>query len=113
MNKEISDGYHTFDELYKQRNNLWIALCRIAHNKGLPVWRTIIHSDGTFSSRGWFVLVIDKERGEQMSYHMPMDMWTETDFAETLNRGYEYDGHTAEDVLNRISKLWLKLNKHE
>ena len=32
-------------------------------------------------------------------------MWGDTDFAEYLERAPEFDGHTAEDVLERIKYL--------
>jgi hypothetical protein len=98
----ISDGYHTFGELYEHRITLYIALCR-----KLPkdrVWRTQTHSDGSVL-KGWFVLGVDYKAGEQITYHLPMSKWQETDFAETLVKSPEYDGHTSKDVLQRLSEI--------
>lgn len=53
----------------------------------------------------WFVLGIGKEKGEQITYHLPLSRWEETNFAETLDRAPEFDGHTPADVLERIKKL--------
>lgn len=105
-----SDGYHTFDELYDHRITLYIALCR--QNKWEDnelgctrrVWRSKTHSDGTVWD-GWFLLGIGKEKGEQITYHLPMIRWDETDFAETLDMAPEFDGHTPNDVLDRIKLL--------
>ena len=101
----ISDGYHTFDELYDHRITLFIALARMFSRSGeFPVWRSHLHSDGgTFE--GWFVLGIFKEKGDQITYHLPLSRWNETEFAEDLRRAPEWDGHTSADVLARLRKL--------
>ena len=107
---QISDGYHTFDELYDHRIKLWIALCRVrvsaADEGGYDhcVWRSVLHSDGT-GFDGWFVLGMFKDAGRQITYHLPMSRWSDCDFAETLSRAPEFDGHTSADVLERIATL--------
>jgi hypothetical protein len=100
---KISDGYHTFDELYDHRITLWIALCRKLH-RIYPIWRSKLHSDGS-TFEGWFVLGINRRAGTQMTYHLPLSRWDETDFAETLERAPEWDGHTPADVLERLKTL--------
>jgi len=105
MTKEtdnISDGYHTFGELYKHRNSLFVALCK-AHPE-IPVWRSKLHSDGT-GFDGWFIMGMHKEKGKQISYHLPLSMWEETNFAETLEKGPEFDGHISGNTLERLKKL--------
>ena len=104
----ISDGYHTFDELYEHRITLYIALCKLYENKvdiiG-DVWCSTFHSDGT-SFDGWFILGIGKEKGKQITYHIPAKYWTDVcEFAEVLDKAPEFDGHTSADVLERISNL--------
>lgn len=98
---DTSDGYHTFNELYDHRMALWIALCK--HYAG-RVWRSKKHSDGGFIE-GWFILGMNKEKGEQITYHLPMSRWNGCDFAETLETAPDFDGHTSEDVLYRIEIL--------
>jgi hypothetical protein len=107
---QVSDGYHTFDELYDHRLNLWIALCRI-HAKVIreqwnPVFRAKIHSDGT-NYEGWFMLGMFREPGHQITYHLPLSRWDECDFAVTLDHDHapEFDGHTSKDVLERLKRL--------
>ena len=104
----ISDGYHTFDELYEHRITLYIALCRWVHNalgKRSGVWRSHTHSDGS-KYDGWFLLGINEKAGEQITYHIPNIRWSETDFAITRdNNAPEFDGHTSADVLQRIKNL--------
>lgn len=110
---KISDGYHTFDELYEHRINLYIHICKIyaceqhllgKETKNYPVWKSMIHSDGS-SYDGWFVLGIYYEKGNQITYHLPMSKWDETFFAEILDKAPEYDGHTSADVLERLKTL--------
>lgn len=108
---QISDGYHTFGELYEHRVALFIALCRVTEmlevEAGMgsgKVWRSRLHSDGT-SYEDWFIMGIGTGKGLQITYHLPIDKWNETYFAETLDKAPEFDGHTSEDVLNRLKSL--------
>ncbi len=106
----ISDGYHTFGELYEHRIVLFIALCKMynnwrAYTSGRNyVWRSLKHSDGT-SFEGWFVLGMFDEKGKQITYHLPMSKWDECAFAKTIDQSPEFDGHTAGDVLERVKNL--------
>lgn len=116
---QVSDGYHTMDELYDHRITLYIALCKAkqdfkhhgdARNHAGDeriVWRSKKHSDGEicFGTGTQFVLGISKEKGKQITYHIPVERWSETEFAETLENAPEWDGHSSADVLERISKI--------
>lgn len=113
---KISDGYHTFSELYEHRIELFITICRVIKDLQKiigdgpmlfpPVWRSRFHSDGKIAySGGWFVLGIFKSPGEQITYHLPEKYWTRCDFAETLDKAPEFDGHTSNDVLQRLKNL--------
>jgi hypothetical protein len=106
------DGYHTFDELYEHRIELFIALCK-AYEKigdewgsgGIEVWKSKKHSDGELAFGGtWFVLGIGTEKGEQITYHLPIAKWEEAP-GDILDKAPEFDGHTSEDVLNRLKSL--------
>jgi hypothetical protein len=98
---EISDGYHTIEDLYKHRNLLFVHLCKQLHSSGkAEVWRSIKDANGSLS-KGWFLLGLHKEDGDQITYHLPIEFWNVTMFAETLDRGL-WDGHTSDDVLNRL-----------
>src|SRR4051812_40118429 len=103
---EVSDGYHTMDELYEHRITLFITLCRKmndlynAKGEGLYPYRSKKHSDGS-EMEGWFIMGLNILPGEQITYHLPMSKWEETNFAETLTQMYEWDKHTSNDVLQR------------
>lgn len=106
------DGYHTFDELYDHRITLFIALCKQIHHdpqyqRGHEVWRSKHHSDGElcFGTGTQFVMGIFKEKGKQITYHVPIERWDETDFAPTLDLAPEWDGHSSDDVLTRLKSM--------
>ena len=98
------------DELYEHRFELFIALCRnVPHEEDFSmddrsIWRSKFHSDGS-NFKDWFILGIGKEKGEQITYHFPLSRWEDTNFAETLDRAPEWDGHTSDDVLKRLKNL--------
>lgn len=104
----VSDGYHTMDELYDHRQLLYIALCKTmtTHDElcAIPVWRSKSHSDGTMFE-GMFILGIGEEPGKQITYHLPLSLWDQTSFAKNYETAPEWDGHTPEDVLNRLMTL--------
>lgn len=104
--EQISDGYHTFDELYDHRITLFIALCKamLPVGTGHKPWRSKLHADGSCFD-GWFILGLDKEKGRQITYHLPLSRWEECRFAETLKAAPEWDGHSPADVLKRIANL--------
>lgn len=102
--KGISDGYHTFGELYEHRIVLYIAFCKMLCAFGWEIWRSKLHSDGTMFGDS-FVLGINQEAGKQITYHLPLSKWEQTDFAETLDQAPEWDQHTSNDVLLRLADL--------
>lgn len=108
----VSDGYHSFKDLYDHRIVLFIELCRAImklHDYGEMqdriVWRSQKHSDGSVWD-GWFLLGINTKAGEQITYHLPMSKWNDTNFVcKTIQKAPEFDGHTHVDVLARLAKL--------
>jgi hypothetical protein len=106
LRKMISDGYHTFAELYAHRIALFIALSRFAQEHSQYIaWRSRLHADGT-GYPGWFVAGIGLARGSQITYHLPEANWSDMEFAETLERAPEFDGHTSADVLERLKSFY-------
>jgi hypothetical protein len=102
---KISDGYHTYEELYDHRIVNYIALCRFVDRySGEIVWRSKVHSDGSVWN-GWFLLGIGKEHGSQITYHLPISEWSNTEFATEYDEAPDFDGHTPDDVLERIRNL--------
>lgn len=97
---QISDGYHTFDELYAHRVRLFSALISAHEDKA---WWSHRHHDGS-KMDGWIIAGI-KTPGGMVTYHLPeseipnLPAWLE------LDRGMAWDGHTADDVLERLKSL--------
>lgn len=103
--KTASDGYHSFDELYEHRYRLYIALCnQIKLSNKAEVWRSKKHLDGTMFD-DMFIMGISSEAGKMITYHLPLSMWEATNFAKTLPNAYEWDGHTSDDVLERLGMI--------
>jgi hypothetical protein len=116
---QVSDGYHTLAELYDHRITLYIALCkakqrwihegdqRNLRDNGYDklVWRSKKHGDGKPAYKGWFILGIGRKKGEQITYHIPLGRWDETDFAQDLKQAPKWDKHTSADVLYRLKAL--------
>lgn len=108
----ISDWYHTFGELYKHRIHLFMALCRM-----IAQWRWIseewygkykiikskLHYD--WSEFEWWFIVQLETPYWQISYHLPNVFRDTCDEIEEQERANERDGHTSDDVLDRLLKL--------
>lgn len=98
---EISDGYHTFNQLYHQRAILFATI--VNQNKD-KAWKSYKHSDGKycFDSNGeWFIVGVDTPKGSY-TYHYSKEYWDVFDCKE-LQCGKEWDGHTEEDVTRLLS----------
>lgn len=98
---EISDGYHTFNQLYYQRAVLFATI--VNQNKN-NAWKSFKHSDGKycFDSNGeWFIVGVDTPEGSY-TYHYEKKYWDMFDCKE-LECGKEWDGHTEEDVTRLLS----------
>lgn len=106
---ELSDGYHTFDELYEHRIELFKFACRtykalqweLGNSDDRVVWKAEAHHDGS-KMEGWFIMGLNHEPGRTITYHLPMRQWNQCSFARTLDVAVEWDGHTADDVLKRL-----------
>ena len=98
---EISDGYHTFNQLYHQRAILFATIV----NQNVDIsWKSYKHSDGKycFDSNGeWFIVGIDTPEGSY-TYHYSKEYWDYFKCKE-LDCGKEWDGHTEEDVTRLLS----------
>lgn len=99
---EVSDGYHTFDELYHHRMALTAALCKLMPDKA---WRSLKHAEnGDPMFEGFFVVGIDLPEG-QISYHYKLEEWPLFDHVNTLENAPVWDGHTPADVVGRLESF--------
>jgi len=102
----ISDGYHTFNELYEHRHALMLALMKAVPQHS---WFSRRHHDGElcFGDGEWFIVGAELPESGAVTYHLPMRLWglAELTGAAELERGRPWDGHTANDVVHRL-KAW-------
>ena len=96
---EVSDGYHTFNELYLHRNTLFSVLCNTYRS---DAWKSMRHADGSMYD-DYFIAGIQTPAG-MVTYHIELLHWDLFDVPE-LERAPEYDGHTSADVLDRLPSL--------
>lgn len=89
---DLSDGYHTFNELYFHRAVLFSVICN--QNKELA-WKSKQHSDGTMFDN-MFIVGIRTPQG-QYSYHYDLDLWDMFKVKE-LEYAPEWDGHLPKDI---------------
>ena len=94
---EVSDGYHTFDELYHHRMVLFAVICN--QNKDIA-WKSKLHDDGTMFD-DYFVVGITTSEGDY-TYHYHMDNWNYFEVKE-LERAPEFDGHQPSDITRLFS----------
>jgi hypothetical protein len=94
---DISDGYHTFGELYEHRHALFLAVCR-AYNG----WKSLFHDDGT-TMNGWFIAGVETPGG-MATYHLPLSWWSRYNVRE-LECAPKWDGHSSQDVIERLQTL--------
>ena len=100
--KDISDGYHTFGELYHHRAVLFSV---ILNNHKDKAWKSWLHHDGTMFD-GMFIVGIQTDEG-QYSYHYNPEYWDMFE-VEELPNAPEYDGHMPSDI-DRLSSLIVEL----
>ena len=99
---EVSDGYHTFNELYLHRTILFI--CLMAHNKKIA-WKSKLHSDGSMFPN-MFIAGLNIPNIGTVTYHLDMIWFNKTgDKIKELEKAPEWDGHTTEEVFMRLSKF--------
>lgn len=94
----ISDGYHTFDELYHHRTKLFQVICN--QNK-IHAWKSWRHDDGTMFD-GMFIAGIDTPEGSY-TYHCEKEYWDGFNVA-ILEFAPKWDGHLPEDI-TRLESL--------
>ena len=93
---EVSDGFHTFNELYEHRQALFVAL---ANRVPTMAWKSKLHSNRTMFD-GWFIAGLRLDTGD-ITYHLEDRFWDMLRVDE-LELAPPWDGHTPGDVVNRL-----------
>ena len=100
---EISDGYHTFNELYSFRQAYNVALFNDwAKQNKYDIHKSLKHFEGDDCFGGdWFIVVAVLPSG-QISNHYHTDDWELFNVPIVDKAKYEFDGHTGDDVIKRL-----------
>lgn len=96
----VSDGYHTFNELYHHRAVLFSVICNVFSDKA---WKSKKHHEGDMFE-GMFIVGIDTPEG-QATYHYDIDPYWDMFNVKELDIAPWWDGHSAEDAIERIKSL--------
>ena len=127
---KVSDGYHTFGEPYEFRKlynaalfNEWAydAMNPRPDKNGFyhlsikrpkyDVHKSWRHNDGELCfGGGWFIVVAMLPTGQITNHYEEKD-WDLFKIPEKPRAMFEYDGHTAQDVVKRIECLFENKNK--
>lgn len=96
---DLSDGYHTFNQLYYQRT---ILFAQIVNDHKSRAWKTRYHEDGEpCFGGGWFLVTIDTPNGAY-GYHCEDKYWGLFECDE-IPKAKHWDGYTEKDVTRLFS----------
>lgn len=95
---EISDGYHTFGDLYDHRRALTAALAM-----SLPSWRSKAHhpEDSPMFEGGYFIIGIDLPTGT-ITYHYKLSHWDDFSGVDELEHAPKWDGLPPSGTVDRL-----------
>lgn len=102
----LSDGYHTYRELYEFRKVYNAALFNEWSESGkYEVHKSIKHYDGEQCFGGGWFIVVALLPGGQISNHYKMEDWDLFRVPVSPAAMFEYDGHDGADVLERLKAI--------
>lgn len=108
MMGNISDGYHTFNELYRYRMLYNAAFFNELAKGDIKVCKSHRHYDGEECfGGGWFIVMAELPTG-QISNHYENRYWELFDIPR-LDKAWEWDGHTSEEALTRLENYLLMI----
>lgn len=99
---EVSDGYHTFNELYHHRAVLFSVICN-EHPE--LAWKSLQHHKGGGPMyAGMFIVGIETPEG-QATYHYDINPYWDMFCVKELEQAPEWDGHMPMEAIKRIESL--------
>ncbi len=101
---DLSDGYHTFNELYHHRAVLFSVICNALPTRA---WKSKRHDTGDMYD-GMFIVGIETPQG-QVTYHYDVELYWDMFKVKELDRAPTWDGHTPAEAIERIATLRLVL----
>lgn len=100
---EVSDGDHTFSELYTHRRALTAVLAAAA-STAYPSdsWRSKQHhSDSDPMFEGYFIVGIKLPTGT-ITYHYELEYWDDFAAVPEIEHAPPWDGATPDDTVTRL-----------
>lgn len=97
---DMSDGYHTFNELYHHRAILFSVICNTFKERA---WKSKKHDTDDMYD-GMFIVGIETPEG-QATYHFDIEPYWDMFKVKELPNAPKWDGHTPEEAIRRISLL--------
>lgn len=108
MMSNISDGYHTFNELYRYRMLYNAAFFNELAKGDVEVCKSHKHYDGEECfGGGWFIVMAKLPTG-QISNHYENQYWELFDIPK-LDKAWEWDGHTPDEASRRLENYLLMI----
>jgi hypothetical protein len=105
---DVSDGYHTFGELYRHRHALFLTLLRLnwtAESMYEAWWTKEHHPDNDPMFDDMILVGLELPGLGSVQYHLPTDYISAVDkWAQELAHGPYYDGTASPDAVVR----WLE-----
>lgn len=100
--KEISDGHHTFQELYNQITILWAIMCNTPPTLS---WKSKKHDDEENNPmfNGDFIVGINTPNGPA-TRHIKLEYWDLFAIQE-LKHALPYDGYSPKENTERLLSL--------
>lgn len=107
---QVSDGFHTFEELYRYRLlynaalfNSWYESACEHSSVGFRVHKSWHHWGGEpCFGGGWFIVMANLPTG-QISNHYPADAWDLFNIP-ARHTADEWDGHTPAEAADRLTR---------
>lgn len=101
--KDVSDGYHTFKELYRYRMLYNAAFFNeLAKIQKIKVCKSHKHNNGELCfGGGWFIVMAELPTG-QISNHYEDSDWDLFNVPE-LETAWKWDGHTPQEAATRLT----------
>lgn len=104
MAGDLSDGYHTFNELYDHRALLTAALFVSVWQFS---WRSKAHHPDDQPMYDGYFIAGHSVGGGEITYHYPLKYWDLFDTLETLDHAPKWDGETPAQGLERL-RFWIE-----
>ncbi len=102
---QLTDGFHTMEELYDHRRALTAVLAAAASEDG-DSWRSKAHhpEDSPMFEGGYFIVGIKLPTGT-ITYHYKLAHWDDFAAVPELEHAPKWDGATPADTVTRCLEL--------